>query len=130
MVHQPDLPDRSPSPSSDAPLADRLRERLARAGAQYDRRAGAIKPRSQRRPPSLLLGQAESPADSSHRRERACLRTVFHELGDAHRTYRVRTGNRVTPGLWAATTAFKQEPSLISLVPVAAFLDELGLLPW
>jgi hypothetical protein len=29
-----------------------------------------------------------------------------------------------------ATTAFKQEPSLLSLVPVAAFLDDLGILAW
>jgi hypothetical protein len=63
-------------------------------------------------------------------RERACMRAVFHELGDAHRGYRTRTGNTVSPALRAATAAFKLEPSLLSLVPVAAFLDELGILAW
>lgn len=130
MTNPPDLPDRSTLSSSNLALADRLRERLAVAGAQFDRRAGATRPRSRGRKASPLLDSSQPVADYSHRKERACLRAVFHELGDAHRIYRARTGNNVTPGLRAATTAFKQEPSLISLVPVAAFLDELGLLAW
>jgi hypothetical protein len=130
MVSQPDLPSQPTPPSPPEALVDRVRERLALAGAQFDRRAAAIRPRSRGRNASPLLGPSQPQADYSHRRERACLRAVFHELGDAHRTYRARTGNGVTAQLRAATTAFKQEPSLISLMPVAAFLDELGLLAW
>jgi hypothetical protein len=55
---------------------------------------------------------------------------VFRELGDAHRRYRTRTGEAGTPALRAAARAFKSEPSFGSLVPVAAFLDELGILAW
>jgi hypothetical protein len=36
----------------------------------------------------------------------------------------------VTPALRDAARAFKQEPSLLSLVPVAGFLDDLKLLEW
>jgi hypothetical protein len=77
-----------------------------------------------------VTGEQLPPDHPLHARERACLRAVFFELGDAHRRYRVTTGQVVTPALRAATSAFKQEPSLISLVPVAAFLDELGILAW
>jgi hypothetical protein len=55
---------------------------------------------------------------------------IFRELGDAHRRYRLRTRIPGTPALRAAAYAFKQEPSVLSLVPVAAFLDDLGILPW
>ena len=130
MVSPPDLPARPTVPSPSESLVDRLRERLALAGARFDRRAGATRPRSRSRKPPALLGTADPEADYGQRRERASLRAVFHELGDAHRTYRARTGNGLTPGLRAATTAFKQEPSLVSLAPVAACLDELGLLAW
>jgi hypothetical protein len=119
----------SPSPS-DA-LVERVRQRLNAAGQRFDRRAAATRPTARQRKQRLLTGSSQqTPADSQHRRERACLRAVFHELGDAHRGYRARTGHAVTPELRAATAAFKQEPSLLSLVPVAAFLDELGLLAW
>ncbi|HEY7682056.1 MAG TPA: hypothetical protein VH879_05400 [Gemmatimonadales bacterium] len=70
------------------------------------------------------------PADPALARERACLRMIFRELGDAHRRYRLRTRIPGTPALRAAAYAFKQEPSVLSLVPVAAFLDDLGILPW
>jgi hypothetical protein len=65
-----------------------------------------------------------------HRRERACLRRVFRELGDAHRRYRAETGQAGTPALRAAARAFKQDPTVPSLVTVAAFIDELGILGW
>jgi len=94
----------------------------------------AARPRPDHAPPrgkAAATPPAPAPQpDSAGRRDRACLRAVFHELGVAHRRYRARTGHTVTPALRAATTAFKQAPSLGSLVPVAAFLDELGLLDW
>jgi len=90
-------------------LSDRVRDRVSAAEAALDRGAG-------------------SPARLS--REVQALRTVFSDLGDTHRRYRRETGAPVSPALRSAAIAFRQEPSLISLLPVAAFLDELGLLPW
>jgi len=111
-------------------LADRVRSRLNVVGQAFDRRAAASRPRNRRSKAPRQAEGALSTSETLHARERACLRAVFHELGDAHRTYRARTGQNVTPALRAATSAFKLEPSLISLVPVAAFLDELGILAW
>jgi hypothetical protein len=131
MAETPDSTNGSGfAPATDA-LAERVRDRLTLAGAAFDRRAAASRPRSRRRKTtSAAEPVAGNATDPLHARERACLRAVFHELGDAHRGYRARTGHTVTPALRAATTAFKQEPSLVSLVPVAAFLDELGILAW
>ena len=39
-------------------------------------------------------------------------------------------GKRVPEALRDAARAFKQAPSLTALVPVAAFLDEAGILSW
>lgn len=112
------VPGRSPSPGS---LDARVEARLAQAGAAFDRRARAARPGRGRGKPSM-----PAPAE----RERATLRAVFHELGEAHRAYRARTGGTVTPALRDATTAFKAQPSALTLVGVAAFLDELGILAW
>ncbi len=125
----------SPTPPHSHPsfqsLQARLRERLDRAGRAFDRRTAASRP-TRRRSGLKLVGSAvpEGPAELQLARERACLRAVFHELGDAHRRYRRRTGNSLTPALRAATDAFKLEPSTLSLLPVAAFLDEMGILAW
>lgn len=105
-------------------LTQRVTQRLAAAGTAFDRRHSASRPRNRRSKP------VPATADPAARRERACLRVVFHELGDAHRRYRAQTGQVVTPTLRAATQAFKLEPSVSSLIPVAAFLDELGILAW
>lgn len=112
------VPPRSPAPGS---LDARVAARLAQAGTAFDRRARAGRP-------GRVRGRAPVPAPAD--RERATLRAVFHELGEAHRAYRARTGGTVTPALRAATTAFKAEPSALTLVGVAAFLDELGILAW
>jgi hypothetical protein len=118
------------TPQTDA-LAKRVRQRLDLAGQAFDRRTSATRPAGRRRKKPQADGQAPAAnGDSQHAREKACLRAVFHELGDAHRAYRARTGQSVTPSLRAATAAFKLDPSLISLVPVAAFLDELDILAW
>jgi hypothetical protein len=131
MAEVPDTTRKNaPTARTDA-LAERVRERLTLAGAAFDRRATATRPKARRRKTPRLgeLAQAGT-GDAPRTREQACLRAVFHELGDAHRAYRARTGHAVTPSLRAATTAFKLEPSLLSLVPVAAFLDELDILGW
>jgi hypothetical protein len=61
-------------------------------------------------------------------RESQSLKHVFRELGVSYRRYRSQTGNKVVPGLRDAAYNFRAEPSLTSLVTVAAFLDELDLL--
>jgi hypothetical protein len=101
---------------------------LAAAGAAFDRRHGASRPKGRRKPLSTLAGN--DATETARRRERACLRSVFLELGDAHRRYRMQTGRSGTPALREAAHAFKRKPSVDSLVPVAAFLDELGILAW
>ncbi len=131
------MPDVTGSTDSTAPgsslpgIADRVGQRLILAGLAFDRRHGATRPKRRRTTeasPTLLNPAAD--LDPAHARERACLRIVFRDLGDAHRRYRSRTGQHGTPALRAAAYAFKAEPSVISLVPVAAFLDELGILAW
>jgi hypothetical protein len=124
------MPDTSrssrPAPAND-PLTERVRNRLLLAGESFDRRRRASRPASRRR--KLAVGVA-APLAGDDGRERACLRSVFRELGEAHRRYRTRTGVAGTPALRAAARAFKEAPSLGSLVPVAAHLDELGVLAW
>ena len=63
-------------------------------------------------------------------REKQSLRRVFHDLGHSYRRYRRRTGEPIRPALREAAYKFRQEPSLNSLVSVAAFLDELEILTW
>ena len=131
MPDRSELPDHSPPAPSLPSITARVRERLIIAGLAFDRRLGASRPKARRprevspeAPPSAIEA---SPSDM---RERACLRMVFRELGDTHRRYRARTALSGTPALRAAAYAFKQEPSLLSLVPVAAYLDEIGILAW
>jgi hypothetical protein len=124
--HGPAVPD-SPPPS----IADRVRDRLIVAGVAFDRRLGASRPKARRLRERVAAAPPPAMDDDPFRaRERACLRMVFRELGDTHRRYRARTAQSGTPALRAAAHAFKQEPSLGSLVPVAAFLDEIGILGW
>jgi hypothetical protein len=61
-------------------------------------------------------------------RESQSLQRVFRDLGMSYRRYRSQTGSRVVPGLRDAAYNFRAEPSLTSLVAVAAYLDELDLL--
>lgn len=118
-----------PVPAGD-PLTERVRNRLLLAGQSFDRRQRASRPRPRRG--RLPAGADPIPAGENQAggRERACLRSVFREMGEAHRRYRTRTGVPGTPALRAAARAFKEAPSLGSLVPVAACLDELGVLAW
>jgi hypothetical protein len=109
-------------------IDERVRKRLAVASMALDRRSSAARPRGRKR--SRTPDSTGAPSEAELARENASLRMVFRELGDAHRRYRTRTGEAGTPALRAAARAFKSEPSFGSLVPVAAFLDELGILAW
>lgn len=103
-------------------LSDRVKQRVAEASKALDRTHRA-------RRPALKRG-TRPPVPASPDLEMASLRAVFRELGDAHRQYRMRTGQPGTPALRVAAHAFKRTPTLASLVTVAAFFDELGLLAW
>ena len=107
-------------------LTDRMIARVNHARLAVDRHANAARPRLKRQrrapptsPNSPNLGDA---------RESQSLRRVFRDLGISYRRYRSQTGVRVAPGLRDAAYNFRAEPSLASLVAVAAFLDELDLL--
>jgi hypothetical protein len=128
----------SPSPSdsisAERPqsLSDRVRARVTEVGLTLDERARAARPKAQRprkssRVPTLLTASSQAPELA---REARSLRRVFTEFGDAHRQYRLRTGQHTSPALREAAQTFKRAPSLTSLVAVAAFLDEDGLLEW
>jgi hypothetical protein len=58
------------------------------------------------------------------------LRRVFHDLGDAYRAYRRRTGASVSPDVRDSAYRFQRELNLTSLLAVAANLDELHILNW
>lgn len=105
-------------------LTERVRTRVAEVGRSLPQRPGAAR----RRPKGSRTGATMHPpeTDSTAR----SLARVFHELGDAHREYRQRTGQRVAPELREAAHLFKRDRSLTSLVAVASHLDELGLLAW
>lgn len=126
-------PPPSGSISAERPqsLSDRVRARVTEVGLTLDERARAARPKAQRprksRAPTLLSASSQAPEQA---REARSLRRVFTEFGDAHRQYRLRTGQHTSPALREAAQTFKRAPSLTSLVAVAAFLDEDGLLEW
>ena len=71
-----------------------------------------------------------SKANSEALRERRSLRRVYRELRGTYRKHRRQSGQTALPELREAVHAFKRGPSLTSLVSVAIFLDERGLLAW
>ena len=117
-------------PSDDLPenLTARVQARVAEAAFVLDRRTNATRPKSHRRRAPL----ATVPVDSARSPEEAIaeqsLRRVFRDLGTSYRRFRKQTGTPLTPGLRDAAYNFRAEPSLTTLVAVAAFLDELDLL--
>ncbi len=115
------------------PLAERVQARMAEVGLALDQRARASRPRAKRaRPPKTNLAPASAAQTptSSPTREASSLRRVFNELAITHRQFRLRSGQHASPGLRDAARAFKEAPSFPTLVVVAAFLEEDGLLEW
>jgi len=113
------------------PLTERVRARVAEVGLALEDRARAGGRKIRRIPKTR---QASSAKPQMHNpeaaREAQSIRVVFHELGDAHRQYRLRTGQHIPTALRDAGRAFKEAPNLSSLVLVAAFLDDAGILAW
>jgi hypothetical protein len=111
------------------PLAERVQARVAEVGLALEQRARASRPRA-KRPASPRPAPAPGTPPSSHSREASSLRRVFNELAITHRQFRRRSGQHASPALRDAARAFKETPSFPTLVTVAAFLDEDGLLEW
>ena len=84
------------------PLADRVRDRVSDAETRL----------------------ADFPTAGDTTIRTLALWQVFDEFGDARRKQRRSTGAPVIPALKDATRAFRRDPSLDSLIAVAAFLDE------
>ncbi len=125
MPKQNQTPSGSTPNGSAHPLADRVQARVAEVGQALDQRARASRPRS-KRPKEPAAPSSVSGAG----REASSLRRVFNELAVTHRQFRLRSGQHASPALREAAQAFKESPSIPSLVAVAAFLEEDGLLEW
>ena len=116
--------------SSELPenLFDRVQARVAEAAFALDRRATATRPKSHRRRASLATAPEADARSPDELLAQQSLRRVFRDLGVSYRRFRKQTGTPLTPGLRDAAYNFRAEPSLTTLVAVAAFLDELDLL--
>ena len=107
-------------------LTDRMLARVDTARAAVHRRANATRPRLQR---PVKARPADPGAPSlEEAREIEAMKRVFRDLGVSYRRYRSQIGGPVAAGLRAATDRFRAEPSLPSLIAVAAILDQLDLL--
>lgn len=124
----PKLPRPNDSQPDELPenLTERVQARVSLARLAVDRRAKASRPKSKPRRPATPAS-TDSPS-LEQVRESESLKRVFRELGVSYRRYRSQTGDPVTPGLRDAAYKFRADPSLTSLVAVAAYLDELDLL--
>jgi len=112
------------------PLAERVQARVSEVGLALDQRARASRPRAKRpKTPKADLPLATT-AHVPPTREASSLRRVFNELAITHRQFRLRSGQHASPELRDAARVFKEAPSFPSLVLVAAFLEEDGLLEW
>jgi hypothetical protein len=109
-------------------LFDRVQARVAEAAFALDRRANASRPKSHRRRDPLATVTGNDSRSSEEIRAEQSLRRVFRDLGVSYRRFRKQTGTPLTPGLRDAAYNFRAEPSITTLVAVAAFLDDLDLL--
>ena len=105
-------------------LTDRVIARVADARLALDRTPRARKPRRKGRAP--LAGSAAAEKELS--REAESLRRVFRAFGVSYRRYRSQTHEPVKVELREAAYKFRADPSLTSLVAVAAYLDDMDLL--
>jgi hypothetical protein len=110
------------------PLTDRVSDRVAAATRVLDRRSGATRAKRPGRPRTAASTALTGATDES--RLNSSLRMVFREMGDAHREYRIRTGEPTSRTVREAADVFKRQQDFASLVAVAATLDQLGILGW
>jgi hypothetical protein len=107
---------RSLSDDTSETLTDRIAARVINARLAIERQPRLGRPRSK----GKAAASASAEAQSLHR--------VFRDLGVTYRSYRSQTGSPVVPELREAAYRFRADPSLESLVAVAAYLDDLDLL--
>jgi hypothetical protein len=118
------------SNSFERTLTDRVRDRIAEAGEALDRAKPRGKKTSKLGNTRLGMSTAGPKADAEALRESRSINRVYRELRGTYRKHRRDSGQAALPELREAVHAFKRGPSLASLVTVAAFLDERGLLAW
>lgn len=112
-------------------LSDRVKGRVSEARLALDNGASKTTPKSKRLRPTRMTrtgSQLKSGADDE--RDTRSLEQVYGELRATYQRYRRETGKPSVPALRDAVQAFKLGPSLTSLVSVATFLDDRGLLAW
>jgi hypothetical protein len=110
------------------PLTDRVSDRIAAATQVLDRRSGTTRSKRPGRPRAAASATLAGATDET--RLNSSLRMVFREMGDAHREYRIRTGEPTSATVREAANVFKKQQDFASLVAVAATLDQLGILGW
>jgi transposase len=122
-------------------LADRVKARVSEAGLALEANGGP-KPGKATKTAKPVKGKAKAGTakggrrasvtngDVEARREAQSLHRVYHELKVTYQKHRQQTGRPAVPALREAVDAYKRGPSLTSLVGVAAFLDDRGLLAW
>jgi hypothetical protein len=106
-------------------LTARVQALVENARVAVDRRGNATRPKSKRQ--RLTFPAPDSP-NLEEMRELQSLQRVFREMGLSYRRYRRYSSSAAVPGLRDAAYNFRAEPSLTSLVAVAACLDGLDLL--
>lgn len=112
-------------------LTDRVKSRVSAARQALDRPetgTGSKSGRPRRKPAARAV--PDLPGTSEADRQARSLRRVYHEMKTTYQRYRRETGRPALPELREAVQAFKRGPSLTSLVGVATFLDDRGLLGW
>ena len=122
MREKPPASEKNRLSKAENNLMERVRSRVTSTQRALSRR-DAKSPRETLPSSALLPSMAGTP-------ELRALRVVYGALCKAHRQHRDRTGAKIPQALSAAARAFKHEPSVMTLVPVAGHLDELGLIKW
>jgi len=111
-------------------LLERVKVRVAEAGKALDLETGKGPPARRLRPTRMDMPASRSHPTGDTQREVRSLRVVYGEMKATYQRYRRQTGRPAVPELREAVHAFKRGPSLTSLVGVATFLDDRGLLGW
>jgi len=128
---KPAFSDRTPV-SASRNLTERVKGRVTEARLALDRPSPGLGSKPQQLRRTHAKKPATGPlASADAEREAQSLRHVYQELKATYRRYRRETGRPPqVPALREAVHAFRRGPSLTSLVGVAAFLDDRGLLAW
>jgi hypothetical protein len=127
-----DTPSRADStlPSPSQTLSDRVKSRVNEARDALDHGVTKASAKSKRLRPTRLSRAGSQQAGFEDERDSRSLQQVYSELRVTYQRYRRETGKPSVPALRDAVHAFRVGPSLTSLVSVATFLDDRGLLAW